>query len=156
VVLVQGAGDALPFADDRFELVLAGHALRHLPDERVLTALREVRRVLKPGGLFLAWDFGPTRSQALNRWHGWLLSQAEGTARLRSYRQLRTLAIEAGFDWVDQAHLRPFVFPPIPRVSIVMGKAPHGWRRTMVGGRTAVQYVPGEAEEAGEIPQRRA
>jgi hypothetical protein len=29
---------------------------------------------------------------------------------------------------VSNAHLRPFIYPPIPRVSVILGKAPFGWR----------------------------
>lgn len=44
-------GEALPFTDGAFDLVIALWVLEHLPDpERVL---REVRRVLSPGGVFL-------------------------------------------------------------------------------------------------------
>ena len=45
-----------------------------------------------------------------------------------AYRFDRNLALtQAGFDWVDNAHLRPFLFPPIPRTSVLIGKAPEGW-----------------------------
>ena len=43
---------ALPFADDTFDMVLAGHVLEHLPDPPA--ALAEMARVLKPGGLLIA------------------------------------------------------------------------------------------------------
>lgn len=44
----QGDAEALPYADDRFDLVV-GHAfLHHLPDPRA--ALAEMHRVLAPGG----------------------------------------------------------------------------------------------------------
>jgi len=39
---------ALPFADDRFDVVLCSHVLEHVEDEQ--GALAEIRRVLRPGG----------------------------------------------------------------------------------------------------------
>lgn len=42
----------IPFADAAFDAVIANHMLYHVPDRP--RALREIRRVLKPGGVFLA------------------------------------------------------------------------------------------------------
>lgn len=39
---------ALPYADARFDLAMAAHAVEHLPDPRI--ALREMIRVTRPGG----------------------------------------------------------------------------------------------------------
>lgn len=46
--LVQGLGEALPFASDQFDFLTMGYALRHVPD--LDQAFDEYRRVLKPGG----------------------------------------------------------------------------------------------------------
>lgn len=45
----------MPFADDAFDCVTCGYALRNVPD--VELALVEIRRVLKPGGSFSSLDF---------------------------------------------------------------------------------------------------
>lgn len=39
----------LPFADDAYDFVLCNHVLEHIPDDD--TALKEIKRVLKPGGI---------------------------------------------------------------------------------------------------------
>ncbi|MDH4869907.1 methyltransferase domain-containing protein [Pseudomonas sp. BN515] len=49
VVTQQGMAEALPFADASFEFVFSRYSAHHWSDLGV--ALREVRRVLKPGGV---------------------------------------------------------------------------------------------------------
>jgi demethylmenaquinone methyltransferase/2-methoxy-6-polyprenyl-1,4-benzoquinol methylase len=46
---------ALPFADASFDLVTTGYGLRNVPNLDL--AIREIRRVLKPGGRMLSLDF---------------------------------------------------------------------------------------------------
>lgn len=46
---------ALPMPDASCDLVTSGYGLRNVPD--VPRSLREIRRVLKPGGRFLSLDF---------------------------------------------------------------------------------------------------
>ena len=51
------AGDmmALPFAESSVDLVTAGYGIRNVPV--ITSALAEIHRVLRPGGLFLSLDF---------------------------------------------------------------------------------------------------
>ena len=51
VRFVAGGAEALPFDDDSLDLVLMFKSLHHVPSHLLDTALAEVRRVLKPGGL---------------------------------------------------------------------------------------------------------
>lgn len=46
----------IPYPDANFDVVIANMMLYHVPD--IARALREIRRVLKPGGRFLAATFG--------------------------------------------------------------------------------------------------
>jgi demethylmenaquinone methyltransferase/2-methoxy-6-polyprenyl-1,4-benzoquinol methylase len=46
---------ALPFPDASFDVVTTGYGVRNVPI--IETALEEIRRVLKPGGLLLSLDF---------------------------------------------------------------------------------------------------
>lgn len=52
---VVGDMMALPFAEATFDLVTTGYGVRNVPV--IETALREIRRVLKPGGRVLSLDF---------------------------------------------------------------------------------------------------
>src|SRR5258707_415022 len=51
---VAGDVEALPFEDGAFDVVTCRIAAHHFAD--VATAVREVRRVLRPGGSFLLQD----------------------------------------------------------------------------------------------------
>jgi len=53
---VRGDAQCLPFEDESFEIATIGYGLRNLAD--LEAGLREMRRVLKPGGRLVALDFG--------------------------------------------------------------------------------------------------
>ena len=55
VPAVQGDGAQLPFEDTSFDRVLIGFGLRNITDPSA--CLREMRRVLRPGGLALVLEF---------------------------------------------------------------------------------------------------
>jgi demethylmenaquinone methyltransferase/2-methoxy-6-polyprenyl-1,4-benzoquinol methylase/phosphoethanolamine N-methyltransferase len=92
-----GVIEALPYPDDHFDVVLSVLMMHHLPDDLKPRGLREVRRVLKPGGRLLVVDFGATPRGAL----GHCLC----VLRLRTghdhAEQLRNLVREAGFTGVE-------------------------------------------------------
>ncbi len=53
---------SLPFPDETFDLVTTGYGIRNVPDIEI--ALREIYRVLAPGGRFFSLDF----NRPANRW----------------------------------------------------------------------------------------
>ena len=55
IALVTGDMLALPFTDARFDVVTTGYGLRNVPD--LAQSIREIRRVLAPGGRLLSLDF---------------------------------------------------------------------------------------------------
>lgn len=55
VAFVAGDMMRLPFAASRFDVVTTGYGIRNVP--LIEPALREILRVLKPGGVFLSLDF---------------------------------------------------------------------------------------------------
>ncbi|MBP7125722.1 methyltransferase domain-containing protein [Myxococcota bacterium] len=86
--VLVGDATAMPFPDGRFDGVMAMDVLEHVEDDRA--ALREIRRVLRPGGPFLASV--PC--------HPWLFSTHDrALMHLRRYRRREFLArlAEAGF-----------------------------------------------------------
>ena len=134
---LQASPLSLPFGEGSFEVVTCGYVTQGLTENEMLALFREVRRVLSPGGIALVWDFAPTRSGTLNAFHDRVLAIGRGEVTTRNYTTLSAYALEAEFEWVSNAHLRPFLFPPIPRVSIIVGKAPIGWEPAgMVEGLT--------------------
>lgn len=120
---MQGPATALPFADESFDVVVSAHMVKHLTDDSLRRCFTEVLRVLRPGGAFLLWEFTVTGSRLLNRLNRRVLTLEVKTARLRTFRQLALLGLECGFYQALSLGLRPFLLPPIPRVSLLLRKA---------------------------------
>ncbi len=58
VQLDQGLASALPYAGESFDRVLSSLFFHHLPSALKLETMREVLRVLRPGGVFYIADWG--------------------------------------------------------------------------------------------------
>lgn len=124
VQLAAAAATRLPFKDGSFHLALAAYLFKYLEDDTLPRVLSEVHRVLAPGGILLGWEFAPTSSPALNRFHRWLLTRRVKTCKLRGFGALVPYALSAGFKYVDRLQFQlPFLFPPIPRVVVMLQKA---------------------------------
>jgi ubiquinone/menaquinone biosynthesis C-methylase UbiE len=54
---IQGWAEAMPFEDERFDLVHTSVALHEMRPVQLWKILQEVHRVLKPGGVFTLVDF---------------------------------------------------------------------------------------------------
>lgn len=59
-----GGAEAIPAPDASFDFVLLFKSLHHVPPQSMGDALREIRRVLKPGGI--AWVSEPVYAGAFN------------------------------------------------------------------------------------------
>jgi ubiquinone/menaquinone biosynthesis C-methylase UbiE len=71
VVFKEAIVEALPFADEYFDIVLSTLMLHHLPPQAREQCAREMRRVLKPGGRVLVVDFGSSAEKKglINHFH---------------------------------------------------------------------------------------
>lgn len=68
---VLGDMSDLPFATASFDVVTTGYGLRNVPD--LPRAIREIARVLRPGGVFLSLDFNRPRNRIVRFvYHGYL------------------------------------------------------------------------------------
>lgn len=102
-VVIEDAA-RLPFRDRSFDTASVVAALNHIPNRAA--ALREVKRVLKPGGLLLATMIGPMTGLVAhllfhhdeNTRGGMGAGEVHGIAP----REMRCLLSEAGFELVQE------------------------------------------------------
>jgi SAM-dependent methyltransferase len=122
IELAAAAATRLPFADGSFDFILSSYVVKHLGDDGMHRFLAECWRVLRPEGVLVVWEFAPTRSELLNRFHNWILTPRVKTCRLRGYGDFVDIAIESQFADMEIFDLRPFLFPPIPRTGFLLRK----------------------------------
>jgi len=114
--LIQGRGvenvsfeladaEDLPFADENFDVVTCRIAAHHFPDPK--SFIREVDRVLKPGGTFLLDDNvapeAPVLDEFMNRFEKW---RDPGHVRAHRVSEWRAMMEETGLE-VEHAEMEP-------------------------------------------------
>ena len=91
----QGFANALPYSDAHFDRVFSSLMFHHLPHDTKLETLREVRRVLKPGGSLHLLDFEQEGSHSHNPLARWL----HASERMHDNNRERIL------EWMREADL---------------------------------------------------
>ena len=86
--------ESLPFATGTVDVVFASHVLEHVRD--LVVALREIRRVLRPGGFLVAWV--P---------YGWKHAENPFHVRVWTERTVRYLVPSEGNTDCDRLDLAP-------------------------------------------------
>jgi ubiquinone biosynthesis O-methyltransferase len=95
VQLVEGSTESLPFDDATFDIVVAVTVLCFVRDAE--HAVREIARVLKPGGRLVIGELGRwSLWAAQRRMRGWLGHPVWRTVKFRTAADLRSLAEAAG------------------------------------------------------------
>lgn len=112
---VQANAEQLPFVDSEFDCVTIGFGLRNVTDKE--SALREMHRVLKPGGRLLVLEFSKPVLPGLNMLYDaysfrilpqlgrWVAGDAdsyrylaESIRKFPDQEALRQMMLDAGFD----------------------------------------------------------
>ena len=95
-------GSRLPADDGAFDIVTALDVLEHIPDD--VSAVREIRRVLKPGGVFLA-----TVPASMALWSDW--DESLHHQRRYSRKTLRAIFPPGEWDIVHVNYTNVLVYP---------------------------------------------
>ena len=93
----QGFADALPYPEASFDRVFSSFMFLHLQEDEKAKTLREVRRVVTPGGSFHLLDFGGPQSSTGGSFARWLHS----SHRLRDNSEDRILALMHQAEFAD-------------------------------------------------------
>ncbi len=133
--LVQGSLDALPFADGSFDAVAAMGVLEYLDDPRA--ALRELGRVLRPGGSLVVTVPHALSLQGLWRRHVWYPAAraakcaVPGFSRAAPYRKPPAITKRELTDALQTAGLRPAWIRHVGYVLLPSGVGGRGGRAAL-------------------------
>lgn len=94
---LAGAQD-IPAADDSFDIALMFKSLHHVPGELLAPALREIRRVLRPGGLLYVSEpvFAGAFNEIIRLFHD------EERVRAAAFAALRGAVLAGEFELVEE------------------------------------------------------
>lgn len=122
ITLMQGDVNFLPFDGSFFDKIILSEVLEHIPDDT--TALREVRRTLKPGGILLItvpnrnypflWDPVNKTMEFLTKRHiknGFWSGIWHQHLRLYTLNEVKALVEKAGFEVVKIQGLTHYCLP---------------------------------------------
>jgi SAM-dependent methyltransferase len=130
IQLVQALAGRLPLRGSSVDVALLSHVVGMMDDGVLEASLREIRRVLKPGGICLLWDYAPRSDHRLNRFNKAFVKRFDQPRkRWRSAWQLASEASDAAFAEIRVIPFGPFYWPPIPRVALLLQRAGRPSRR---------------------------
>jgi ubiquinone/menaquinone biosynthesis C-methylase UbiE len=114
-------GGTLPFEDSRFDGVFASCVLHHIPLEQRGGFVREMMRVIRPGGVAIFIEHNP-----LNPVTRRIVSSCvfDADAILLGLREARTLLARAGASQIDRRFMG---FSPIRNSAVERAEAYLGW-----------------------------
>jgi len=107
--LQQGDMRRIPFANDSFDVVYEHYSMCHMNREDTILAIREMKRVLKPGGVsflgFISRDTWPLSMFGSERQHGEFRGEEGGEDTLHSIftdREAEALVADWEIEWCEK------------------------------------------------------
>ncbi|MRU16515.1 class I SAM-dependent methyltransferase [Roseovarius sp. A21] len=149
VDLVKGKAGNLPFPDEHFDCVVSVATLCFVDDPR--PTIREMVRVLKPGGRLILGELGRWNLWAAQRrMKGWLGSKLWSAAHFRSRSDLIALAHQAGLR--DAVVEGAVFYPPLDIAARIMGPVDHKIGTfTTIGGAFLVLTAKSPVEATSQL-----
>jgi len=105
---VVGSADALPYPDESFDIVACSQSFHHYPYPE--KAMREARRVLKPGGLYILSDTG---IGGLGAWldnHIFFKLARSGDCHTTNRKGIERMMADAGFSIADSRQIKSMIY----------------------------------------------
>lgn len=118
-------GTALPFGSSRFDVAFAVCVYHHIPASQQPQLTADVKRVLKPGGLFVIFEHNPLNPLTMRVVNACVFDKDAVLLRPRS---TKTLMTSAGFTGVRARHILsiPAAGRALRQVDRALGVAPFG------------------------------
>ena len=127
---IKAPAEAIPFPDNTFDFVVCRSLLHHL--ESPLAGLKEMRRVLKPGGKFVAWE------PNLSIFNDWIRKLAKKTKRFSHWhknfepQELVSLVDEADLTIVERSFHGYLAYPLLGFPDILDCHIPLGFGKLLM------------------------
>ena len=103
-----GSADRLPYPDGRFDIVTCSQSFHHYPYPE--KAMREAKRVLKPGGLYILSDAGIGGIGAWIDNHILFRLMKSGDCHTANRKGIERMMESAGFTVTDSRQIRGMIY----------------------------------------------
>jgi len=102
----EGSSDKIPYPDEFFDGLICTSSFHHYPDP--IKALKEMQRILKPGGEVLIFDAARDLSLYVWLWDRFLRTFEKGHICYYTTRELEKLLRESGLENLKLCHARNY------------------------------------------------